>query len=209
MNARIVLSTSLLALAGCAAVAGIGDVELVDQSPATPSSGQATDPAASAPIDAADGATPGASPPGSSIVDASADAGVDATVTDADAGILDAAIDIPPVAEPDDPPGPGRCGFGDFDDRRADAATRSIAFPIAGGYDPRCMTIRAGQSVTFIGDLALYPLGPRGNGPGPAQSPIVLTTTGTSVTFTFPARGRFRFGSPGSPTLRGTIDVRP
>lgn len=69
------------------------------------------------------------------------------------------------------------------------------------------MMIRAGQTVTFTGDLAVYPLAPRGTSPSP--NPIVLTNAGARVSFTFPDRGRYRFGSPGSPALRAAIEVRP
>lgn len=208
MNARITILTAATVLGGCAAVAGIGDIELADPAPASPidgvttTSSSADDPPladAAGPI-ATDAATP--PPPDATIGDATIEAASDATV--------DAPVVVDPVDDPiDEPAGPTKCVWTDFlaNDRRADAAARTIAFPVAGSYDPRCMLIRVGQSVTFVGDLAVHPLAPRGTSPAP--NPITLTTAGTSVTFTFPVRGRYRYGSPGTPTLRGVIDVRP
>ncbi len=202
MNARLALFASAALLGGCAAIAGIGDIELSDPPPPSTST-SATEPALpeeDAPSPVADDAAAPAPPDADAPPDASVDAPLEAAA--------DATVDAPIVDDPDDV-GPMKCTPADFqaNDRRAAAAARTIIFPVAGGYDPHCMMVRAGQSVTFQGDLAAHPLAPRGTSPAP--SPITLTKTGMAVTFTFPVRGRYRYGSPGSPAMRGVIDVRP
>lgn len=208
MNARPILSAGALALAGCAAVAGIGDIELADPPPSTEaSSTEPPPPAGDAPasIATSDGAAARAPEDAAAPADATVDAPLEAAA--------DAASDAPVVVDPPDDVDPTpvtACVLADFqaNDRRAPAADRTIVFPaVGGGYEPHCMMIRAGQSVTFEGDLAAYPLAPRGTSPAP--NPIVPTSAGTTVTFTFPTRGRYRYGSPGIATMRGAIDVRP
>lgn len=185
-----------LAAAGCSTLAGIDDIALTDQAPALPEPEPDATTAVASARDDDDDSTSAAMES-----DASLDASFDATDAGRDAADADAS-------DADDPPS-ARCTATDFaaNDRRDPAASRTIAFPAGPGYDPRCIRIRRGQSVTFVGDLAAHPLAPRG--PTPAPSPIVATGAGASVTFTFAARGRFRYASPGTPGMRGAVDVRP
>lgn len=64
-------------------------------------------------------------------------------------------------------------------------------------YTPRCMTIHAGQAVTFNGDFSGHPFAPgvaaSSTGTGSANSPITETKTGSSASFTFPAAGVYPY----------------
>ena len=86
---------------------------------------------------------------------------------------------------------------------------RAISFPGPGmapmQYTPACMTIRAGQSVTWSGGLGTHPLEAFG---GDVATPIMATTTGTSVTVVFPATGVFGFHCANHPlSMLGAIKV--
>lgn len=91
------------------------------------------------------------------------------------------------------------CADAMFVDRTADDASRSVSFGAALGaaYGPRCITISAGQSVTFTGAFAGHPLH-RGSGPtqldtGSAGNPIPDVSTGAEAVVTFPRAGTFPF----------------
>lgn len=64
-------------------------------------------------------------------------------------------------------------------------------------YTPRCLAIKAGQTVTFNGDFSGHPFAPgvaaSSTGTGSAGSPITATKTGTSAVFTFPAAGVYPY----------------
>ena len=64
-------------------------------------------------------------------------------------------------------------------------------------YTPRCLTIKAGQTVTFNGDFSGHPFAPgvaaSSTGTGSAGSPITETKTGNSAAFTFSAAGVFPY----------------
>lgn len=88
------------------------------------------------------------------------------------------------------------------DDRATDAV---VTFPGSGAtpqYTPACLRIRVGQSVTWNGDLAKFPLSP---GFGGSANPIVPTSSGTTVTFVFPA-GIYGFQSG---NMSGVIYAEP
>lgn len=57
-------------------------------------------------------------------------------------------------------------------------------------YAPNCVHIKAGQSVTWNGDLTDHPLGPFG---GDSPNPITSVNTGTTVTYAFPTPGTFGY----------------
>ena len=103
------------------------------------------------------------------------------------------------------------CTAMDFaaNDRRADAASRVIAFPSGaapGPYTPRCITISAGQSVTWNGDFASHPLEQFG---GNESTWIAPTNRGSTATFTFPVAGVYGFRCTAHPTtMQGGILVR-
>lgn len=114
----------------------------------------------------------------------------DAAAGGSDSGVADAPMTGPPTHD---------CEAADFVDRTAgDGMSRTITVrtgPFA--YSPACMTIRAGQTVTFASDFALHPLAP-GVAPGhPGTSttptPITAQTGGTSASVTFPNPGDYAY----------------
>jgi plastocyanin len=81
-----------------------------------------------------------------------------------------------------------------FVDRSANGADRTIGFGGEGNslgfsFAPMCMTIAAGQSVTWVGAFATHPLTPGVPGDaraGAAGNPIRVTMSGTTTAVTFP-----------------------
>ena len=100
------------------------------------------------------------------------------------------------------PPPLNNCGASDFVDRSAMSADRSVNFGGQNGspsfrYAPQCITIAAGQSVTFNGSFAAHPLSP-GTNPaaltaGSPGNPIQRTGGGTQAMFTFPTAGTYPY----------------
>lgn len=106
------------------------------------------------------------------------------------------------------------CTEARFVDRSDPSADRAVAFGGALGmnFSPPCITIAAGQTVRFDGNLASHPLTPgvvgvAGSGAGSA---ISLTTSGDTVSVTFPAAGSFPFhcGVHGPMGMVGVVRVR-
>src|SRR5262245_15684014 len=95
-----------------------------------------------------------------------------------------------------------------FLDRTAADADRTFAwnFPFAG--DPeRCITIRAGQTVTWVGPLPGHPL-QADEGDQPTPIPMFLDQ-GASVAITFPQPGTFGYRCHFHSEIRGAIKVVP
>ena len=90
------------------------------------------------------------------------------------------------------------------------AAARTITFPTGlapAQYSPPCITIKAGQMVTFTGSFTSHPLAAEG---GDAMSPIVSTKTGTTASFTFAKAGTFGYKCEAHPSsMLGAIHVVP
>lgn len=97
----------------------------------------------------------------------------------------------------------GGCTPADFVDRSAASASRVVGFGGANGsttfgYAPRCITISAGQTVTFMGDFSLHPLSP-GLSPtmmnaGSAGNPVPRMSTGSApLVVTFTAAGAYPY----------------
>jgi len=92
------------------------------------------------------------------------------------------------------------CSDSNFVDRTAATADRTVAFgtgAAAFAYTPKCITVAAGQTVTFMGDLAVHPLAP-GTSPaamdaGTAGNPIARTNTGTMARVTFASAGTYPY----------------
>ena len=88
-----------------------------------------------------------------------------------------------------------------FVDRSADGDERTIGFGGERGsggfsYAPKCMTVGAGQDVTWVGAFATHPL-TRGvpgdvNG-GAAGNPIPTTMSGTTMTVNFRRPGTYPY----------------
>lgn len=99
------------------------------------------------------------------------------------------------------------CESSQFVDRTAAGAARTVGYGGAAGsatftYSPKCITIAAGQSVTFSGgassSFGMHPLAPGvvdSPTAGTAGNPIPRVTDGTmrDVTVTFPAAGTFPY----------------
>ena len=60
-------------------------------------------------------------------------------------------------------------------------------------YNPKCLEVMAGSSVTFSGDFAAHPLLPSERRGVTTGNPIMLTNTGTSSSFTFPTAGFYAY----------------
>jgi len=89
------------------------------------------------------------------------------------------------------------CTPADAEDHSAATAERKVQVGTMGiVFTPKCMTIKAGQSVSFEGVLAGHPLAP-GNASsstaGSPNNPIMRTNSGNSVSFTFPTPGAYPF----------------
>ena len=88
------------------------------------------------------------------------------------------------------------CAATDYVDQSAAAGVRTVSF---GGvaYTPRCLTIAAGQSVSFSGSFAAHPLrgglAPGQTGTATTPNPIANTDTGSTAAFTFATPGFYPF----------------
>ncbi len=102
------------------------------------------------------------------------------------------------------PAGLNGCSDSTYVDRSAASAARVVTFGGAGGsgafaYAPRCITVAAGQSVTFTGDFSTHPLAP-GSSPtaadaGSPGNPIPRQDTNAvpSVSVTFARAGDYPY----------------
>jgi plastocyanin len=88
----------------------------------------------------------------------------------------------------------------------------TITFGTGGNiYDPKCVKVKVGQSVTFSGTFAVHPLAQASC--APAQT-ITSTSSGTTATFTFNTPGVYGFyctvhGTPQGTGMAGSIMVVP
>ena len=174
---RSVLLGTLVLATGCGVIAGIQELEYQELTEPAPE----TD--ATSPVEEVDASIP---------EPAELDAGDEPTI---DAG--------------GEPPPP--CTTADFqaNDRRGAKKARLITFAAGDApapYAPRCMMIRAGQTVTWEGAFRVDPLEAQSQSP---PSPITLTAAGNTATFTFVEKGRYRYGSTANLAMRGALDVRP
>jgi len=72
--------------------------------------------------------------------------------------------------------------------------------PIGLAFSPKCVSIAAGQSITFFGDttrgssFAVHPLRPGGgdgSDPGAVGNPVAAQDSGSTYTVAFPAAGTY------------------
>jgi plastocyanin len=75
------------------------------------------------------------------------------------------------------------------------------------GYDPACVKIPKGGSVTFNGTFSSHPLEPRTTTGGSPNNPITLMNTGTTHTITFPNAGYFPYHCNIHASMIGVIQV--
>ena len=110
------------------------------------------------------------------------------------------------------------CTAETFVDGTAADAERVVGFGGergSGGFSfaPKCLTIAAGQQVTFVGAFATHPLAPgvpgdtRGGSP---NNPIRPTSSGTTTTVVFPRAGVFPYvcGMHAFLGMNGVVVVR-
>ena len=72
---------------------------------------------------------------------------------------------------------------------------------------PRCVQIKAGQSVTWTGSFATHPLlADEGDKPNPIST---ADTSGAAATVTFPAAGTYGFKCQVHATMKGAVLVTP
>ena len=133
-----------------------------------------------------------------------ADGGCDSPLA-CDSGVCTNARCVAPA----DPCG-AYAGCTTFTDLTAPGADRRLVFPRNGNqYQPRCVKVRFGQSVTFEGDFGEHGLA---SGCGPVASGLAASS-GTTVTTTFDrALGVFGFfctkhGEANGSGMAGAIEV--
>jgi plastocyanin len=88
----------------------------------------------------------------------------------------------------------------------------TIQFGVNGAhaYEPSCLQVAKGATVTFSGEFGLHPLVPSTMRGTTAGNPIISTPTGTSASFTFPDSGFYAYfcsfhGSDDGLTMAGVI----
>ena len=103
------------------------------------------------------------------------------------------------------------CTAADFaaNDLSAQSKTRQITFPTGATpaqYQPACITIAVGQSVTFTGSFTNHPLVQAGGDPSVF---IQSTSSGTTATFGFPVGGTYGFQCSNHPSvMKGAVFVK-
>jgi plastocyanin len=151
--------------------------------------------------------------------DDATDAATD-TSSGADAHDADAAQDVVSATDVSLDPTDDTTNFNDctpFDfasnDHTASGDLRVIAFPVdpaPAQYQPRCMKIRATQTITWRGDFRYHPLGPAG---GDVPTPITVdpSPSGSERAIAFPSTGFFGFEcvTHEAPLMYGAVLVVP
>jgi plastocyanin len=103
------------------------------------------------------------------------------------------------------------CSTADFaaHDLSAQSASRVITFPTTAApaqYQPACVTIAVGQSLTFNGSFTNHPLVQAGGDPSVF---INSTSSGTTATFGFPVGGTYGFQCSNHPSvMKGAVFVK-
>lgn len=104
--------------------------------------------------------------------------------------------DVPPLA----PMIIHGCTDEAYTNRSDPGAERTVYFGTVGFvFDPPCMRIARGQSVTFTGPFSSHTLTPGvapgrvSDDPGSPDNPIQQSNSGSSATFTFNARGYYPY----------------
>jgi plastocyanin len=102
----------------------------------------------------------------------------------------------------------GYAGCVSFADATGPAASRVITFRDY-EYTPKCLRVRAGQSVTFQGDFVVHPLRT-----SCAPERVLLESSGTSTTFTMRLPGFYGYycldhGNEIGQAMAGAVEVVP
>lgn len=72
----------------------------------------------------------------------------------------------------------------------------TVSFPTAAtdfSYNPKCLKVTAGATMTFSGDFSSHPLTPSAMRGTLTGNPIASTSAGTSKDFTFPTAGFYAY----------------
>jgi plastocyanin len=74
-------------------------------------------------------------------------------------------------------------------------AGTTVQFGVNGAhnYEPSCLQVAKGASVTFLGEFGLHPLVPSTMRGTTSGNPILSTPTGISASFTFPNSGFYAY----------------
>ena len=104
---------------------------------------------------------------------------------------------------------PTFAGCVSFSDATAEDADRTIHFQNY-SYDPKCLIIRSGQTVTFVGDFITHPLTPSC---GP-ELLLEYRDTGATASFVLESSGIYGYycldhGNPQGDAMSGAIEVVP
>lgn len=115
----------------------------------------------------------------------------------------DGSADAGPVCAP------SFAGCTSFEDRTADGADRKVSFKDF-QYTPKCLRMKVGQTVTFVGDFDRHPLV---SACGPSLAMDKRTGSG-SAGFMLTAPGIYGYycldhGNPAGAVMAGGIDVVP
>ncbi|MBI5515376.1 MAG: hypothetical protein HY909_16475 [Deltaproteobacteria bacterium] len=103
------------------------------------------------------------------------------------------------------------CADGMYEDRTGGAAMRVVTNVGSSSYTPRCMTISAGQSVTFMTSFGAHPLRPGLRGmsmAGSPMNPITPQDSGSMAMVAFPRPGFYPYYCDFHFGMVGVIRVR-
>jgi plastocyanin len=84
---------------------------------------------------------------------------------------------------------------------------------LSANYDPKCLKVPAGTTVTFSGDFSMHPLTPSAMRGNTTDNPIVNMSAGTTATVTFPNAGFYAYlcnfhGSDNGTFMTGVVWVQ-
>jgi plastocyanin len=103
------------------------------------------------------------------------------------------------------------CAEAMYEDRTGATAMRVVTNVGSSSYTPRCMTISAGQAVTFMSSFGAHPLRPGLRGmpaAGSPMNPITPQDSGSMAMITFPRAGFYPFYCDFHFGMVGVIRVR-
>jgi len=93
------------------------------------------------------------------------------------------------------------------------ATTVNFGGALSANYDPKCLKVQAGTTVTFSGDFSMHPLTPSAMRGNTTDNPIVNMSAGTTATVTFPTPGFYAYlcnfhGSDNGTFMTGVVWVQ-
>ena len=151
--------------------------------------------------------------PGQNQREAATDLNLDDSADNEDSGLAVGGVDGAGIDLPHAEAGvacqPAFAGCVSFTDATAAGADRTIHFQDY-SYDPQCLMIRSGQTVTFSGDFIRHPLTPSC---GP-ELLLEYRDTGATAAFVLQSVGLYGYycldhGNPQGDVMSGAIEVVP